>query len=154
MITHDLGVVAEIADDVVVMYAGRVAEQAPVDELFKRPRHPVHVGPARLAAAPRRRSVERLVADPGLAAVAAQPAGGCRFNPRCAYAMDVCKHDDAASSSRSPLEPDAPRMRAISTTATKDARGGEAARRDDGDGMSARDDVAVSPATSCSSSRT
>ena len=55
MITHDLGVVAEVADDVVVMYAGQVVEQAPVDELFYRPAAPVHLGPARVAAAARRR---------------------------------------------------------------------------------------------------
>ena len=54
MITHDLGVVAETADDVVVMYAAKVVEQRPVDEIFTRPQPPVHLGPARLAAAARR----------------------------------------------------------------------------------------------------
>ena len=48
LITHDLGVIAEIADDVVVMYLGRVVEHAPVDELFHAPRHPLHTGPAAL----------------------------------------------------------------------------------------------------------
>ena len=56
MITHDLGVVAEIADDVVVMYAAKVVEQAPVDELFDAAAPSLHVGPARLAAAARRRT--------------------------------------------------------------------------------------------------
>ena len=80
MITHDLGVIAEIADDVVVMYAAEVAEQAPVDDLFKRPRAPVHVGPARLAAAARRgRRAAR--PDPGLAAVAAEPAARLPLPP-------------------------------------------------------------------------
>ena len=48
LITHDLGVVAEMADDVVVMYLGRVVEHAPVDELFHAPKHPVHASPAAL----------------------------------------------------------------------------------------------------------
>ena len=55
MITHDLGVVAEVADDVIVMYGGQVVEQAPVDELFYRPQAPVHMGAARLAPAARHR---------------------------------------------------------------------------------------------------
>ena len=80
MITHDLGVVAEIADDVVVMYAAEVVEQAPVDDLFKRPAAPVHVGPARLAAAARRRR-RAARADPGPAAVAAQPAARLPLPP-------------------------------------------------------------------------
>ncbi len=89
MITHDLGVVAEVADDVVVMYAGKVAEEGSVDEIFTRPHHPVHVGPARLAASARRgRRPAR--PDPGLAAVALKPPGGCRFHPRCPYVLDVC----------------------------------------------------------------
>ncbi len=73
MITHDLGVVAEIADDVVVMYAARVVEQAPVDEIFKRPRHPYTWG--LLGSLPRLDAdVERLVQIPGSAAVAARSA--------------------------------------------------------------------------------
>ena len=64
MITHDLGVVAEIADDVVVMYAAQVVEQAPVDDLFKRPRHPYTWG--LLGSLPRLDAdVERLVQIPG-----------------------------------------------------------------------------------------
>ena len=70
MITHDLGVVAEIADDVVVMYAGKVVEQGTVDEIFTRPHHPYTWG--LLGSLPRLDAdVERLVADPGPAAVAA-----------------------------------------------------------------------------------
>ena len=73
MITHDLGVVAEVADDVVVMYAARVQEEGEVRDLFQRPEPPVHLGPARLAAAPApgRRAAR---ADLRPAAVAALPA--------------------------------------------------------------------------------
>ena len=73
MITHDLGVVAEVADDVVVMYAARVQEEGEVRNLFRRPEPPVHLGPARLAAAPPpgRRAAR---ADLRPAAVAALPA--------------------------------------------------------------------------------
>ena len=48
MITHDLGVVAEVTDEIAVMYAGRIVERAPTRELFAAPQHPVHVGPAAL----------------------------------------------------------------------------------------------------------
>src|SRR5713226_5200579 len=78
MITHDLGVVAEIADEVVVMYAARVAEKAPVDELFKRPRHPYTWG--LLGSLPRLDShVERLVQIPGSPPSLLNPPRGCRF---------------------------------------------------------------------------
>ena len=73
MITHDLGVVAEIADDVVVMYAGKVAEEGSVDEIFTRPHHPYTWG--LLGSLPRLDAdVERLVQIQGSAAVAAEPA--------------------------------------------------------------------------------
>jgi oligopeptide/dipeptide ABC transporter ATP-binding protein len=90
MITHDLGVVAEIADDVVVMYGGQVVEQAPVDELFYRPRHPYTWG--LLGSLPRLDAeVDRLVQIPGQPPSLLRPPSGCRFHPRCAYAMDVCR---------------------------------------------------------------
>ena len=93
MITHDLGVVAEIADDVVVMYAARVAEQAPVDELFKRPQHPYTWG--LLGSLPRLDAdVERLVQIPGQPPSLLNPPRGCRFHPRCPYVMSVCKHEE------------------------------------------------------------
>ena len=91
MITHDLGVVAEIADEVVVMYAARVAEKAPVDELFEHPLHPVHLGPARLAAAARRRTSTGSSRSPATPPSLLSPPRGCRFNPRCPYAFDRCK---------------------------------------------------------------
>ena len=87
MITHDLGVVAEIADDVVVMYAAQVVEQAPVDELFERPQHPYTWG--LLGSLPRLDAdVERLVQIPGQPPSLLNPPRGCRFHPRCPYVME------------------------------------------------------------------
>jgi oligopeptide/dipeptide ABC transporter ATP-binding protein len=90
MITHDLGVVAEIADDVVVMYAARIQEQASVEELFARPQHPYTWG--LLGSLPRLdRTVDRLAQIPGSPPSLLRPPKGCRFNPRCPYVMSVCK---------------------------------------------------------------
>jgi peptide/nickel transport system ATP-binding protein len=90
MITHDLGVVAEIADEVVVMYAARVAEKAPVEELFAQPLHPYTWG--LLGSLPRLGAeVDRLVQIPGTPPSLLSPPRGCRFNPRCPYAFDRCK---------------------------------------------------------------
>jgi peptide/nickel transport system ATP-binding protein len=90
MITHDLGVIAEIADEVVVMYAARVAEQAPVDNLFKRPHHPYTWG--LLGSLPRLDAdVDRLVQIQGSPPSLLNPPHGCRFHPRCPYVMEICK---------------------------------------------------------------
>jgi peptide/nickel transport system ATP-binding protein len=93
MITHDLGVVAEIADDVVVMYAAEVAEQGNVDRIFDRPHHPYTWG--LLGSLPRLDAdVERLTQIPGQPPSLLRPPRGCRFHPRCAYVMDICKEKD------------------------------------------------------------
>jgi peptide/nickel transport system ATP-binding protein len=93
MITHDLGVVAETADDVVVMYAAEIAEHGPVDAIFKRPHHPYTWG--LLGSLPRLdMDTERLVQIPGQPPSLLHPPRGCRFHPRCPYAMDVCKTKD------------------------------------------------------------
>jgi len=90
MITHDLGVVAEIADDIVVMYAGKVAEEGTVDEIFTRPHHPYTWG--LLGSLPRiDADVERLVQIQGQPPSLLNPPKGCRFHPRCPYVMEVCK---------------------------------------------------------------
>ena len=90
MITHDLGVIAEIADDVVVMYAARVAEQGPVRALFNRPQHPYTWG--LLGSLPRLDTdVERLVQIQGQPPSLLNPPRGCRFHPRCPYVMSICK---------------------------------------------------------------
>jgi peptide/nickel transport system ATP-binding protein len=93
MITHDLGVVAEVADDVAVMYAARVVEQGTVEELFEQPRHPYTWG--LLGSLPRLEGdVDRLVQIPGQPPSLLSPPRGCRFNPRCAYRFDRCPTED------------------------------------------------------------
>jgi peptide/nickel transport system ATP-binding protein len=93
VITHDLGVVAETADDVLVMYAAEVAEQAPVHKLFNRPHHPYTWG--LLGSLPRLDTdVERLVQIPGQPPSLLNPPKGCRFHPRCAYVMRECRQVD------------------------------------------------------------
>jgi peptide/nickel transport system ATP-binding protein len=89
IITHDLGVVAEIADDVVVMYAGEVVESGSVDAIFKRPQHPYTWG--LLGSLPRLEGeVGRLVQIRGQPPSLLAPPRGCRFHPRCPAAMPVC----------------------------------------------------------------
>jgi peptide/nickel transport system ATP-binding protein len=93
IITHDLGVVAETADDVVVMYAARVVERAPVDNLFQRPHMPYTWG--LLGSLPRLDAdTERLTQIPGQPPSLLNPPRGCRFHPRCPYVMNVCKETE------------------------------------------------------------
>jgi peptide/nickel transport system ATP-binding protein len=90
MITHDLGVIAEIADEVIVMYAARVAESGPVETIFNRPHHPYTWG--LLGSLPRLDAdLDRLVQIQGSPPSLLNPPRGCRFHPRCPYVMDVCK---------------------------------------------------------------
>jgi oligopeptide/dipeptide ABC transporter ATP-binding protein len=88
-ITHDLGIVARMCDDVAVMYAGRIVEQANVQDIFDRPAHPYTK--ALLAASPRfDERVERLYAIPGTAAGGYHESPGCSFAPRCSFAQPRC----------------------------------------------------------------
>src|SRR4249919_3306567 len=90
IITHDLGVVAETADDVLVMYAANIVEQANVDDLFNRPQHPYTWG--LMGSLPRLDvNVERLTQIPGQPPSLLRPPPGCRFHPRCPHVMEVCK---------------------------------------------------------------
>jgi peptide/nickel transport system ATP-binding protein/oligopeptide transport system ATP-binding protein len=94
LITHDLGVVAKMADRVAVMYAGRIVEAAPVDAIFYAPRHPYTIALAR--------SIPRIEDARGgaLAPIAGSPPSvahmppGCPFHPRCDRAIDICKRED------------------------------------------------------------
>jgi peptide/nickel transport system ATP-binding protein len=90
LITHDLGVVAEIADEVAVMYAGRIVERASVTRLFAEPQHPYTVGllgsiPRLDLEQPTLPAIEGLVPNP------LDPIAGCRFHPRCPFAIERCR---------------------------------------------------------------
>ncbi|GCE01452.1 ABC transporter ATP-binding protein [Embleya hyalina] len=92
LITHDLGVVADVADKIAVMYAGRIVEQAPVRELYRQPTHPYTKG--LLESIPRLDHKGReLYAIKGLPPNLMRIPSGCAFNPRCPYAQDICRSD-------------------------------------------------------------
>ncbi len=92
LITHDLGVIAEMASRVVVMYAGKVVEEAPIKDLFKDPRHPYTLG--LLGSIPvigrKEQSGRRLQEIPGIVPNPMQTPLGCRFHPRCHKVMNRC----------------------------------------------------------------
>jgi peptide/nickel transport system ATP-binding protein len=89
LITHDLGVVAEVCDEVAVMYAGEIVERAPVDELFASPQHPYTVG--LLGSIPRLdRRAAHLATIEGMVPNMMNPPAGCRFAPRCPFVSDIC----------------------------------------------------------------
>ncbi|HWH42408.1 MAG TPA: ABC transporter ATP-binding protein [Usitatibacter sp.] len=104
LITHDLGVVAEMAQRVVVMYAGRKVEEAPVGELFARPRHPYTRGlmnsMPRLGASHGAR--DRLQEIPGMVPSLREPLVGCAFAARCAYAVEGCRAEVPAFEPKAP----------------------------------------------------
>jgi peptide/nickel transport system ATP-binding protein len=90
LITHDLGVVAEMADDVAVMYAGQIVERAPVRDLFARPEHPYTVG--LLGSIPKLdEKRERLPSIEGRVPDMSRPPDGCRFAARCPFVEPACR---------------------------------------------------------------
>jgi oligopeptide/dipeptide ABC transporter ATP-binding protein len=95
LITHDLGVVAETAKRVIVMYGGRKVEEGPVEEIFEQPQHPYTEG--LLAAVPHLSALSghsgrsRLQEIPGMVPALVNLPRGCTFAPRCAYASDICR---------------------------------------------------------------
>jgi peptide/nickel transport system ATP-binding protein len=92
LITHDLGVVAEICEEVAVMYAGEVVERAPVEALFERPEHPYTVG--LFGSLPRLdRQSEELAVIEGMVPDMSVLPSGCRFAPRCPFADDRCRRE-------------------------------------------------------------
>jgi peptide/nickel transport system ATP-binding protein len=95
LITHAMGVVTEMAQRVVVMYAGKVVEEATVEELFENPLHPYTQGLIR--SIPRLNRVgaqkAKLTAIPGVVPSLLRPPAGCRFAARCQYATDICRRE-------------------------------------------------------------
>ena len=105
LITHDLGVIAESVDRVIVMYAGRKVEEAPVSLLFRRPQHPYTVG--LLGSVPKvnragRPAKGRLLEIPGIVPALNQPIRGCRFAPRCRLATDRCRAEEPPFETKAP----------------------------------------------------
>jgi peptide/nickel transport system ATP-binding protein len=93
MITHDLGVVAEMCDRVVVMYAGKVVEEADVYTIFENPKHPYTKG--LLESVPKLgQKTQRLDSIPGNVPTPGNMPDGCKFAPRCSKVMDICKKQD------------------------------------------------------------
>jgi peptide/nickel transport system ATP-binding protein len=90
LVTHDLGVVADIADRIVVMYAGRVVEQGTLDEIFYDPQHPYTWGLLGSITRLDRDRSQRLPAIPGLPPSLVSPPQGCHFRPRCPHAFHRC----------------------------------------------------------------
>jgi peptide/nickel transport system ATP-binding protein len=105
LITHDLGVIAGRADRVVVMYAGKIVEEAPTGDLFRRARHPYTA--ALMASIPRldQPTSRPLYAIPGLPPDLADPPAGCRFAPRCRFASDECTASEPALGGPDPAHP-------------------------------------------------
>jgi oligopeptide/dipeptide ABC transporter ATP-binding protein len=90
LVTHDLGVVADIADRVIVMYAGRVVEQGTLDELFYDPQHPYTWGLLGSITRVDRDRSQKLPAIPGSPPSMLAPPKGCHFRPRCPHAFEAC----------------------------------------------------------------
>ncbi|MDX6750185.1 ABC transporter ATP-binding protein (plasmid) [Geminicoccaceae bacterium 1502E] len=100
-VTHDLGLVAEIADRVAVMYAGQVVEEGPVGQILDAPRHPytlalIDCSPHAALAAARGAGRTALRTIPGAPADPLDPPRGCRFHPRCRFAIDACRSEEVA----------------------------------------------------------
>jgi peptide/nickel transport system ATP-binding protein len=104
LVTHDLGVVADIADRIVVMYAGRVIEQGTLDEIFYDPQHPYTWGLLGSITRVDSSRAERLPAIPGMPPSLLNPPEGCHFRPRCPHAFDRCTSEPELTSHL----PDAP----------------------------------------------
>lgn len=92
-ITHDLGVVAELCQRVLVMYGGLIMEESPIDDLFERPRHPYTLGLLRSIPALNQDKGARLDSIPGSPPDMTNPPAGCPFAPRCPYARQICARE-------------------------------------------------------------
>jgi peptide/nickel transport system ATP-binding protein len=94
LITHDLSVIAEMADEIAIMYAGKIAERGSADDVFLEPAHPYTQG--LLQSIPRLRTAVGIQSIPGQPPDLVNPPLGCRFHPRCRFATDVCKRKEPA----------------------------------------------------------
>jgi oligopeptide transport system ATP-binding protein len=104
LITHDMGVVADVADRISVMYAGKVVEEAPVYDIYARPAHPYTK--ALLESIPRLdMKGQQLSVIRGLPPALTDVPKGCPFNPRCAYARDACRQDPAPPAYQVSVQP-------------------------------------------------
>jgi len=93
LITHDLSIIADTCEKTAIMYAGKIAEYGDVVTIFKKPLHPYTQG--LIEAFPSIRGAKKRISSiPGFPPDLLDPPSGCRFNPRCAYAMDFCKKED------------------------------------------------------------
>lgn len=91
LITHDLGIVANFADKIAIMYAGNIMERGETKSVFSEPKHPYTLG--LLNSLPSIDAKRELVSIPGLVPDAINPTPGCKFHPRCTFAKDVCKKE-------------------------------------------------------------
>jgi peptide/nickel transport system ATP-binding protein len=101
LITHDLGVIADLVDDVAVMYAGKIVEHAPVRTLFADPKHPYTRGLLRSVPSLEMREHRLRTIDGTVPPPLAMPAG-CRFNPRCALSIDICREQEPPMTETAP----------------------------------------------------
>ena len=129
LITHDMGVVAELAERVVVMYAGRVVEEAPKTQLFRDPQHPYTWGLLGSMPRPDRPRVRRLAAIPGAPPSLLAPPEGCRFEPRCPHRFDACLTTPALLERVSPGRKDACHRDPATRAALRAASLGDAGER-------------------------
>jgi oligopeptide transport system ATP-binding protein len=90
LITHDLGVIAEVCTSIIVMYGGMIMEKGTVDEIFYNAKHPYTIGLHKSIPSLNRKSKERLVPIAGSPPDLLKPPSGCPFSPRCEYAMQIC----------------------------------------------------------------
>ncbi len=102
LITHNLGIVAEVCDRVAVMYAGQLVEVGPVEAIFRRPIHPYTQG---LLASTISMATKELHSIDGLPPSLLAPPTGCRFHPRCPYAQDICTREEPAIIEYRPGQP-------------------------------------------------
>jgi peptide/nickel transport system ATP-binding protein len=109
LITHDLGIVAEVAQRVIVMYAGKIMEMASVDEIFNDPFHPythgLYESLPRIDRGKKRRKEgikEQLKEIPGAVPSPLDFPKGCRFSPRCLRALPICREEEPSLSERKP----------------------------------------------------